>query len=69
MEVGGPSLRSVLGGPRLECWGLELGSPVEETHGESSEGDEGTGAFLLWGKAEGAGTVRPGAEKALGGCS
>ena len=51
-----------------------LGSSVEKRDGHIGESptkghkdDEGTGASLLWGKAERAGTVQPREEKAQGG--
>lgn len=50
-----------------------VGSPVQEKQGTFSEspakgyrGNEGTGAFLLWGKAEKSGAVLPGEENADG---
>jgi len=53
-----------------------LGSPVQETQGATGEspaegykGDEGTGASLQQGKAEGTGLVYPGEEKAERGSS
>ena len=45
--------------PLQERWGATGESPVE-----GYEDDEGTAASLLWGKAEGAGLVKPGEEKA-----
>jgi len=42
----------VLGSPLPERWGATGESPAE-----GYKGDEGTGASLLWGEAEGAGLV------------
>ena len=43
---------------------LQGGGATGESPAEGYEDDEGTGASLLQGKAEGAGLVQPGEEKA-----
>jgi len=48
---------------------LELWADTRESPAEGSEDDEGTGASLLRGEAEGAGLVQPGEEKAARGPS
>ena len=52
-------LPSILGSPIQKRWGATGESPEE-----GYKDDEGTGASLLWGEAEGAGLVQPGEEKA-----
>jgi len=64
-------LCSALVRPHLQCW-IQSWAPQYERHTEESSGkchedDAGAGASLLWGKAEIAGTVQSGDEKAQGG--
>ena len=56
------ALRPVLGSPLQDRWGAAGESPAE-----GYEDDEGTGASLLRGEAEGAGLVQPEEEKAARG--
>ena len=49
----------VLGSPPQERWGA-----AGKSLAEGYEDDEGAGASVLWGKAEGAGLVQPEEEKA-----
>ena len=73
VKGGGPSPLLSTGGATLGLWSPVLGSPVQERYEltgaspvKGTEDDEGTGASLKWGKAERAGTVQPGDEKAQG---